>query len=36
MDREIVTKFRTIIGDKGHGSEENHVITKRYGLLAII
>ena len=34
MDRKIINKFRLIIGDKG--SEENHVIAKRHGLLAII
>jgi len=36
MDREIVDKFKIIIGDKGYDSEENHVIAKRYGLFAII
>jgi len=36
MDREIIAKFRLIIGDKGYDSEENHVIAKRYNLLAII
>ena len=28
MDREIIAKFRLIIGDKGYDSEENHVIAK--------
>jgi len=36
MDREIINKFEIIIGDKGYDSEENHVIAKRYNLLAII
>jgi len=36
MDREIIAKFRIIIGDKGYDSEENHVIAKKPGLLAII
>jgi len=36
MDREIIGKFKTIIGDKGYDSEENHVIAKRYNLQAII
>jgi len=36
MDREIIEKFRIIIGDKGYDSEENHVIAKRYDLQAII
>jgi len=36
MDKELVSKFKIIIGDKGYDSEENHVITKRYNLLAII
>jgi len=36
MDKEIISKFKIIIGDKGYDSEENHVIAKRYGLLAII
>ncbi len=36
MDSEIIRKFRIIIGDKGYDSEENHIIAKKYGLLAII
>jgi len=36
MDSEIINKFRIIIGDKGYDSEENHVIAKKHGLLAII
>jgi len=36
MDTEIIAKFRIIIGDKGYDSEENHVIAKKLGLLAII
>jgi len=36
MDKEIIAKFKIIIGDKGYDSEENHVIAKRYDLLAII
>jgi len=36
MDKELVSKFRIIIGDKGYDSEENHVIAKKHGLLAII
>jgi len=36
MDKELVGKFRLIIGDKGNDSEENHVIAKRYDLQAII
>jgi len=36
MDSEIINKFDVIIGDKGYDSEENHVIAKRYDLLAII
>ena len=36
IDREIIAKFKIIIGDKGYDSEENHVIAKRYDLLAII
>ena len=36
MDKELVSKFRLIIGDKGYDSEENHVIAKRYDLHAII
>jgi len=36
MDREIIDKFKIIIGDKWCDSEENRVIAKRYGLLAII
>jgi len=28
VDREIVSKFRLIIGDKGYDLEENHVIAK--------
>jgi len=36
MDKEIIAKFRIIIGDKGYDSEENHVIAKRYDLQAII
>jgi len=35
-DREIVGKFKIIIGDKGYDSEENHVIAKKHGLFAII
>jgi len=30
MDREIINKFRLIIGDKGYDSEENHVIAKKH------
>ena len=36
MDSEVIAKFKIIIGDKGYDSEENHVIAKRYDLLAII
>ncbi len=36
MDREIIGKFKVIIGDKGYDSEENHIIAKKYGLMAII
>jgi len=36
MDKEIINKFDIIIGDKGYDSEENHVIAKKHGLLAII
>ena len=36
IDKEIIGKFKFIIGDKGYDSEENHVIAKRNGLLAII
>jgi len=36
MDREIINRFKIIIGDKGYDSEENHVIAKRYDLQAII
>ena len=36
MDREIINKFKIIIGDKGYDPEENHVIAKRYSLLSII
>ena len=36
MDKELVSKFKLIIGDKGYDSEENHVIAKRYDLHAII
>ena len=36
IDSEVVAKFKIIIGDKGYDSEENHVIAKRYNLLAII
>jgi len=36
MNKEIIAKFKIIIGDKGYDSEENHVIAKRYDLLAII
>jgi len=36
MDSEIINKFNIIIGDKGYGSEENHIIVKKHGLLAII
>ena len=36
MDREIISKFKIIIGDKGYDSEENHVTDKKHGLLAII
>jgi len=36
MDKEIVSKFKIVIGDKAYDSEENHVITKKHGLLAII
>ena len=33
---QIFIMFRVIIGDKGYDSEENHVIAKKHGLLAII
>ena len=36
IDSEVVAKFKIIIGDKGYDSEENHVIAKEHGLLAII
>jgi len=36
MDKEIINKFDIIIGDNGYDSEENHVIAKKHGLLAII
>jgi len=36
MDKELVSKFRIIIGDNRYDSEENHFIAKRYDLLAII
>jgi len=36
MDKELVSKFKIIIGDKGYDSEENHIIAKRYDLQAII
>jgi len=36
MDREIISKFNIIIGDKGYDSEENHIIAKKHGLLAIL
>jgi len=36
MDKEIINKFKIIIGDKGYDSEESHIIAKRYGLFAII
>jgi len=36
MDRKIINKFDVIIGDKGYDSEENHIIAKKHGLLAII
>jgi len=36
MDSEIIGKFKVIIGDRGYDSEENHIIAKKYGLLAII
>ncbi len=36
MDKEIIGKFKIIIGDKGYDSEENHIIAKEYGLVAII
>jgi len=36
IDREIIAKFRIIIGDKGYDSEENHVIAKKHDLQAII
>jgi len=29
MDKELVSEFRMIIGDKGYDSEENHVIAKK-------
>jgi len=32
MDREIIEKFKTIIGDKGYDSEENYVIAKKVSL----
>ncbi len=35
-DSEIIGKFRIIIGNKGYDSEENHIIAKKYCLLAII
>jgi len=35
MDKEIISKFKIIIGDKRYDSEENHVILKRH-LFAII
>ena len=36
MDREIVGKFKIIIGDKGYDSMDNHVIAKKHDLLAVI
>ncbi len=36
MDKEMIGKFKIIIGDKGYDSEENHIIAKEYGLVAII
>jgi len=33
---QLFIMFRVIIGDKGYDSEENHVIAKKHGLLAII
>jgi len=36
IDKELINKFRIIIGDKGYDPEENHVIAKRYHLQAII
>jgi len=36
MDKELVSEFNIIIGDKGYDSEENHVIAKRHGLFPII
>jgi len=29
MDREIINKFKIIIGDKGYDSEENFIIAKK-------
>mgnify|MGYP001772611472 CR=1 FL=1 len=29
MDREVVGKFKIIIGNKGYDSEENHFIAKK-------
>ena len=36
IDREIINKFKIIIGDKGYDSEENHIIAKKLGLFPII
>jgi len=36
MDSEVIGKFKIIVGDKGYDLEENHVIAKKHGLLAII
>jgi len=36
IEKEIISKFDVIIGDKGNDSEKNHVIAKKYGLLSII
>jgi len=33
MDKELVSKFRIITGDKGYESEENHVIAKNLAFL---
>ncbi len=33
---KIIGKFKVIIGDRGYDSKENHIIAKKYGLLAII
>jgi len=36
IGRELVSKLKIIIGDKGYDSEESHVIAKKHGLLSII